>query len=82
MKQVSIEEAIRAMNELEVVTTILSETDGYNARRLSMVYRPGKVMSSFAYVVRLKKRQFDETDIITEEAFDNMHAAVKHYNSM
>lgn len=82
MKQVSIEEANRALNEQEIKTIFLSEANGYDARRLSIVNRPGRISRPISYEVRLKIRQPDETDRIMLEEFDNLPQAVRYYNSI
>lgn len=81
-KDVTIEEAARALYELEIKTTFLSETDGYDSRRLSVVHRPGKISSPISYEVRLKQRQHDETDKVTAKEFDTLYEAVRSYNNM
>ena len=82
IKRMTTDEAIRAMNELEVDTTFLSDTDGYSARRLSLVHRPGFITRPVVFRVRLKERQFDETDRVTKRDFDVLSNAVRFYNTL
>lgn len=82
MRQVEKEEAARALHELEIKTTFLSEANGYSARRLSVVHRPGRISEPIAYEVRLKLRQVDETDEIVVKEFKFLAEAVSFYNNM
>lgn len=80
VRQTTIEEAVRAVNSLEVTTVVLSESHGYGMRRLSMVHRPGSILTPITYVVRLKERQHDETDKVVEEGFGTISEAIEFYN--
>lgn len=81
-KDITVEEAARALNELEIKTTFLSEADGYDSRRLSVVHKHGRISSPISYEVRLKQRQHDETDKVTVKEFDTLYEAVRFYNNM
>lgn len=81
-KDITIEEANRALNELEVRTIFLGETDGYDYRRLTVIYKPARISCPITYEVHLKHRQSNETDKITEREFVNLPEAVRFYNDM
>ena len=80
VRQIPIEEAMRALNSVETISQIFTETQGYSMRKLFLVHRPARISQPISYLVRLKERQFDETDKVTEREFFNYREAVDFYN--
>ena len=82
MKFYAIEEAIRALNELEVRTVVLSEVKGHNKLELTMVHIPRRISQPLTYVVRWARASGDETIETNKKEFSNFRAAVDHYNKL